>query len=239
MAIDFQFNLNPIKEPRGFIRLVQILFAILAFVSTWSFDTKSEIVITCNKDGVAVTLPYEVEYPFDRTYRLDTVTCFSGEKKTYTLDYKASSQFYVTTGCLAMFYAIAAAGLYTFLGHIYENNTMVPLIDLAGSAILTLFWFLGWCVWWANVGNVKDFARELHNTVKADLINSADVYDREKYRFAQLTISLLFGFGNIILWAASCWFVYKDTHLYKGNDPLSQGVQPPLAVPRQQVPTAY
>ena len=64
-------NVQPLKEPRGFIRLLQVIFAILAFSTTTSYNNTAEVEIRCKKTPavgqetvVKHSSKYEVAYPF-------------------------------------------------------------------------------------------------------------------------------------------------------------------------------
>lgn len=172
------------------------MFAIIAFATTSGFDTTVKLNVTCDK----LSYPIErvIEYPFKQTItitRAEIHECLpvnaANDQMAIELDYKTSAEFYVTVGVLSMLYSIAALAVYMLLSALYENNHMIPFIDLIGTGILTLFWFIGWCAWVANEGNVKNFCGDLHNSVGSRLVANGAAKSVDDGNFASLTISLV------------------------------------------------
>lgn len=240
-----QLNLQPIKEPRGFIRILQIFFAILAFATTTGYDNKAEITITCKpKDGTSVnktSSTYELEYPFnlkpdlhfgfkDKDHPCELTPSLTPIAETAVFDKSTTAEFYVTTGVLAFLYSLVAVVVYVMLDHLYVNAPIIPFFDLVGTGVLTLFWFLGWCSWVAQWGNIKDFYYGLPDTVCGELPKPTDVTltceNTGDVRFSKLTISLIFGFSNIILWVGSSWFVFKETSFHAKTEMQASYIDP-------------
>jgi len=227
------FNLRPIKEPRGFIRAIQFIFAILALCTTAFYSQNSSLIIEC-PNSLGQTTNYTISYGFKQIYRLQNQNCIQRMDPRYELDARASAEFYVTVGVLSMLYSAAALALYVLLSELYENNPMIALFDLFGTAVLTFFWFVGWCAWLANVSTVKNFPEEFVSVMKEKVVPKASI-NQIPPNFASLNISLVFGFANIFLWAASCWFVFKETTLHKAKQEEEQAATQP-SHPRLQVP---
>lgn len=253
-----QLNIQPLKEPRGFIRVLQCLFAILAFATTTSYDNRAEVEIKCteiagDKHVHSYSSKYELEYPFNVAPRLHfpisskDIPCppKTEEGKTFapipiaeseTIDKSTTAEFYVTTGVLAFLYSLAAIFVYVFLDTLYLNAPILPFFDLVATGILTLFWFLGWCSWVAQWGNVKEFYYNLPGivcgelTLKEDpLVHTLECNNIGDVKFAKLTISLIFGFANIILWAGSSWFVFKETSFHTKTEMQASYINPDAA----------
>lgn len=185
----------------------------MAFATTAGFSTESNIDFTCAGKPISTTYHYKIEYPFNRDYVIPN-GCDVNRRlvKLGSLSEKTSAEFYVspilskfksnhlifhvplkqvTVGVLSMLYSMAALAVYAFASNLYESNPMVPFIDLVGTAILTFFWFIGWCAWVANSGNVKSFGRDLVEKARAGLPSETLVADTESSKFAGLTISLV------------------------------------------------
>jgi hypothetical protein len=240
--MSFQVDLAALKEPRGFIRIIQFVFAILAFATTSGFKTSSTVSGVCAVSSQRIDFTYNIDYPFNRVNTYTIPPPCTKENKTdavvvsFQLQNASSSEFYVAVGVLSMLYALTTIGLYTLFAHVYTGNARAPFFDLIITGVLTFFWFVGWCAWVANVGNVKNYAYNMSGELKNELNaeTAKTVSDKELYKFAGLTISLIFGFGNILLWGASCWFVYKETGFHK--EPNADENSPSVGPPRQQVP---
>jgi hypothetical protein len=124
---------------------------------------------------------------------------------------------------------MGAIAVYLLAADMYSNVPMVPLLDLIASGVLTLFWFLGWCSWVAQSGNIKHFQSTLEDLCKDTTV----CHDRNRASFASITVSLVFGFLNILLWAASLWFVYKETHFHRKPEDGLPGPGPTGDRPQQ------
>jgi len=237
-------NLEPLKEPRGFIRIIQIVMAILAFATTSSFDADAKIKIVCrnttdNKPLDDDYKSYHFNYPFESQvslhfkFDLPNATICNPDGKpieyNFEIDKKASSEFYVTTGVLSFLFALAVGVVYVLLTDAYENTPIFPFIDLVATGILAFFWFMAWCVWVAQSNNVKIDFNGMPNRVCYHILSLQRVKDIYYQcsndlgvNFTKLTVSLVFGFGNIILWAGSAWFVYKETHFHRNREMRAQ-----------------
>lgn len=240
-------NLNVLKEPRGMIRLIQVLFAIFAFASTTTFDTESILQITCpgpkpdSKELYKSTIKYPIEYPFKFGDKVisERYNCSKNIpiiQQKFPMDFSSSAHFFVFTGVLATIFSVAALGFYLTKNDKYITNPLVPVVDLGVTGLLTLFWIAGSCAWFMGVSDLKHYTKPKylkdHIYICKDL--SADCSTVDLGNWATLNISLLFGFANAFLWAMSCWFVFKETSFHQKNIPQPLGNQfPPGYEPTQ------
>ena len=107
-----------IKEPKGFIRIVQFALALLALYTTSSFDTHTAFTTNCS-DLDPVTIKYPVDYPFDFQNTVVQVnrTCEKTSDSIgykFPMDFSSSPQFFVTTGFLSLLYSAGALAGYSF-----------------------------------------------------------------------------------------------------------------------------
>ena len=58
------FNPEPLKEPRGFLRLIQWFIALLAFATCCDFSLKIGFKIDCHNDTAPVHFDTTTSYPF-------------------------------------------------------------------------------------------------------------------------------------------------------------------------------
>ena len=112
------FTQQVIKEPKGFIRIVQFVFAFLAVYTTAYFSTFTSFNINCFEKKT-VTIQYDVEYPFDFQNR-EIWANHSCEKDTvlisykFPMDFSSSPQFFVTVGTLSLHYTMGALATYSY-----------------------------------------------------------------------------------------------------------------------------
>lgn len=232
--------INPLvlKEPRGMIRILQVIFAILAFATTTSFDTKSTLQVACPSRGKGAVekaesaatskIVYPIEYPFkfhdaEIFERYNCSRNMPMIQQKFPMDFSSSAQFFVATGVLAFLYAGAAIGLYMTKSIQYATNPLLPVIDLAVTALLALFWVAGSCAWALGVSDLRYYThpRYLREHIYVCNDRSADCSPLDTGNWATLNISLLCGFTSAFLWCMSCWFVFKETTFHqKGPQPV-------------------
>lgn len=257
MAID----ISPLKEPRGFIRIIQFFMAILAFATTVDYRGKHQVEIVCDRVKInddpglhtVELVTYELSYPFNSEqiffFKTNATNCVRGSPSflpfVSPLNKKSTAEFYVTTGVLSFLFSITAAVVYVVLTETYENSAIFPFVDLVATAVLAFFWFISWCTWVAQEGKVKSYVHGMPDSICTFLRVQAPETVSFKCvgsspSFAKLTSSLIFGFGNIILWAGSCWFVFKETHFHKKHDMRAEyttsEASPYQQAPYQQAP---
>lgn len=227
-------NTRVIQEPRGFIKILTFVFAILAFATTSSFDTATELEIVCSQKEkkldpmTPMVVKYPIEYPFkfEDTAIVTKTNCTKNApsiEQYLPMDFSSSAQFYVTVGVLSMLYSVAALAMYLTASKQYETNPLVPMVDLAATAVLAIFWFAGACAWAAGIRDVKTYSNPSYLKNHIGICNTAYCNTRDLGTWTSVHISIIFGFGNILLWVASCWFVYKETYLHQRPQPMPMG----------------
>ncbi|CAI9598403.1 unnamed protein product, partial [Staurois parvus] len=130
----FQFNLTALKEPLGFIKVLEWFFSIFSFATCGGYKGETSLFVTCTNKSLTdnQTMTAQFGYPF----RLHTVLfkgfdqiCKEIWKPFYLSgDYSSPAEFYVTIAVLAFLYSMAALVLYLGYRHLYQDSTKVPLI---------------------------------------------------------------------------------------------------------------
>ncbi|XP_076859891.1 synaptophysin-like protein 2b [Brachyhypopomus gauderio] len=220
----FRLDLALMKEPLGFIRVLEWVFAILAFASTGSYSGNTTINIQCHK------LQHEIPISFKYPFRLNTqefhIPCkvnSSGQTELYHLtgNHSSSAEFFVTVAVLAFLYCIGILILYTGYLHLYRESNRGPLVDLLVTAAFTFLWLVSSCAWGKGLTDVKGA------TSPSYLVSVIHACKETENRctpgalpiFGPLNSSVVSGFLNVILWAGNCWFIYKETSFHKSSAP--------------------
>ncbi|KFM77524.1 Synaptophysin-like protein 2, partial [Stegodyphus mimosarum] len=157
-------SIRVLKEPRGFIRIIQCLMAILAFSTTAGFSTECEFSM-CEKltnDVTDASVKYEFGYPFSKTVLEVPVDCSNLKEKvqlSLPFDFSNAAEFYVATGVLSFLYALTILVVYICFHQSYANNTKLPLMDLVITVILSVFWLAGSSAWAQGVIDLKFYLR--------------------------------------------------------------------------------
>ncbi|KAL7828286.1 hypothetical protein AOLI_G00314380 [Acnodon oligacanthus] len=244
MQTGFRFNLSPVKEPLGFIKVVEWLTAVFAFGSCGGYSGRNVISLFCSS-GSNETLDATFSYPFRfRVFifrrddiivsallpRLNQVQlvaenftlCNHTVSETHLVgDSSSSAEFFVAVAVLAFLYCMAALLVYVGYMHVYRDSDFGPMFDFVVTAAFAFLWLVCSSAWARGLQLVK-YATGTEGIASTLLPCGEDGMTCEVTEFASLrtlNISVVFGFLNLIVWAGNAWFVYKETrwHSQKVN----------------------
>uniref|UniRef100_A0A8C2YPM8 Synaptophysin like 1 n=2 Tax=Chinchilla lanigera TaxID=34839 RepID=A0A8C2YPM8_CHILA len=235
----FQLNLVPLKEPLGFIKVLEWIAAIFSFATCGGFKGKTEILVSCpklSKENKTVIAAFG--YPF----RLNQASFQSSSNVCDTVwnshvlvgDYSSSAQFYVTFAVFVFLYCIAALLLYVGYTNLYRDSRKLPMIDFVVTVIATFLWLVSTSAWAKALTDIKvatgpKIVQELlpcKQQVQCHFVSVTSM--------GSLNVSVIFGFLNMILWGGNAWFVYKETSLHSPSNPSAShgqgGAAPPPGI---------
>ncbi|KAK2721126.1 synaptophysin-like isoform X1 [Artemia franciscana] len=225
-----ELDLDILKIPRGFIRILQFVFAVFAFACLTSFSTVIEFMVKCKDNGSETVHPVSIVYPF----RLDHIHTAQACKDAFTYDYSgdfsSDAQFFVATGVLSMLYALGSLAFYLMCDDVYTNNKIYPLIDFIVCTVLAVFWLSGSSAWANGLQGLKYTSNPDNWLPKVPYCKENECATVFHGNFASLDISVLLGFLNFFLWASNLWFVYKETAWFQPRaPPPGVTIQTPVA----------
>ncbi|XP_062955708.1 synaptophysin-like protein 1 [Cynocephalus volans] len=239
----FQINLSPLKEPLGFIKVLEWIASIFAFATCGGFKGKTEIQVNCssNVSEHKTTITATFGYPF----RLNqasfqpppNVNVCGIDWKSHVLvgDYSSSAQFYVTFAVFVFLYCIAALLLYVGYMNLYRDSRKLPMIDFVVTLVATFLWLVSTSAWAKALTDIK--VATGHNIVQELLPckkQEAMCYFGSVTSMGSLNVSVIFGFLNMILWGGNAWFVYKETSLHSPSNTSAShgqgGIPPPAGI---------
>ncbi|XP_044538981.1 synaptophysin-like, partial [Gracilinanus agilis] len=121
-----------VKEPLGFLKVLEWVFAIFAFATCGSYTGELKLSVECaNRSESQLSIDVEFAYPF-RLHQVyfDAPTCQNnGAKKVFLVgDYSSSAEFFVTVAVFAFLYSSGALATYIFLQDKYRENNKGPMI---------------------------------------------------------------------------------------------------------------
>ncbi|XP_043964522.1 synaptophysin-like protein 1 [Gambusia affinis] len=236
MMTGFRLNLSPLKEPLGFVKLVEWLTAIFAFGSCGGFSGTNVVSLFCG-GGINETLDANFHYPF----RLSQVPLIDGNiticnhsvTTTHLMgDSASAAEFFVGIGVVCFLYSMVALLVYLGYMHVYKDSDFGPIFDFIMTAVLAFLWLVCSSAWAKGLQNVKD-ATDTDGISGTLAVCKGRNITCEVTDFANmrtLNISVVFGYLNMFIWAGNAWFVYKETrwHSQKFSSQPGSG--------RQQVP---
>ncbi|XP_067880492.1 synaptophysin a [Heterodontus francisci] len=205
------------KEPLGFIKLLEWIFAIFAFATCGSYSGEFHLSVECvNRSESDLNIKVQFEYPF-RLHQMyfDAPTCRNDWTERYFLtgDYSSSAEFFVTIAVFAFLYSAAATVVYIFFQPKYRENNKGPMIDFVVTVVFAFLWLVSSSAWAKGLADVKtatdpDEIIELIGACKEKENSCRALHDPI---MSGLNTSVVFGFLNLILWGGNTWFVFKET----------------------------
>ncbi|KAM9475769.1 synaptophysin b [Clarias gariepinus] len=206
-----------IKQPLGFIKILQWFFAIFAFSTCGSYSGVFRMSVECkNRSESDLDIDVEFEYPF-RLHQVwfDAPTCKGPERIRLFLegDYSSSAEFFVTVGVFSFLYSMGALAIYIFRLEKYREGNRGAQIDFVITAIFTFFWLVSSSAWAKGLSDVKEATDpdEVIKFIPACRHEENKCKEVHEPIVSGLNTSVAFGFCNLVLWAGNLWFVFKET----------------------------
>lgn len=198
-----KYDLTVFQEPRGVMRIFQLIFALCALYTTWNFDINVTVHNGTQVNSTAIEFPFK----FGKRVCSDPT---SDRSAILSADVSSDARFFVATCVLSILYALFISAVYAAIDEIYTSKPEVPLADFILTAVLAIFWLAGAAAWSNGTSALKTVTDPV--TIQALCGGKVTVLTSS---FSRLNISLLFGYLNFFLWASDLWFLYKETHWFK------------------------
>ncbi|XP_041052395.1 synaptophysin-like protein 2 isoform X2 [Carcharodon carcharias] len=216
----FKLDINPLKEPLGFIKVLQWVFAIFAFATCGGYTGTSMASVKClhgKKDLISINF----SYPFrlnQISYR--ALTCKNDtvyETLDLIGDFSSSAEFFVAIGVFTFLYCTAALVLYLGYQSLYQQNKYLPIADFVVTALFAFLWLVSSSAWAQGLTDVKSNTRPpaLIRSISACYQKTVVCTPGALPPMGRLNASVIFGFMNFILWSGNSWFVLKETSWHK------------------------
>jgi len=252
-------NYDVVKEPRGFIKALQIFLSVFAFSCAAAYRGKVEIkqsIKTTDPGNKTETFTHIAtaifKYPFDEvTMNIATI---DQDKKVITsnidlgVSETSSTQFFMVIAVFCFLYSLCTLAYYVLFevdkpaGSQIPNTGVLtpPVIDFCIGTFWAFFWFCAACAQASAVHRIKE-GTDVEKLVKdiQQCIGSFTCTAQHAAKYANLTVSILMGFLNCFVWAGNMWFLWKETPWHRGNlnqmpatvasPPPPQQVAPPAA----------
>ncbi|XP_006628635.1 synaptophysin-like protein 2a [Lepisosteus oculatus] len=222
----FSLDIGPLKEPLGFIRVLEWVFTIFAFATTGGYTGTTGVTVLCTsgRPGPIQNITTSFGYPFRLSQvEYEVTNCKNGTEKLYLQgDYSSSAEFFVCVGVFGFLYCVATLVLYLGYQHVYRQTSRGPIVDLLVTGAFAFLWLVSSSAWAKGLTDVKHSTNP--NTIVSILSACKDSSLAKCSAgllpsFGRLNASVIFGFLNLILWGGNCWFIYKETPWHKPANP--------------------
>jgi len=244
-------NYDVLKEPRGFIKGLEIFLAIFAFSCLSGFrgeieikqfytnKTESPTPSTSNHPAVA-----EFSYPFE-SITLNTFNSKWSHEPTLILkDGRSSPEFFMVVAVFCFLYSLGTLVYYILILEDQPSTAKFSpsVIDFMVGCFWAFFWFCAACALASAVHAIKE-ATDVELIVKnSEYCKGVLSCTPDKAaKFATLTVAILLGFTNCFVWAGNCWFLWKETPWHSANKQQQPATVPgptPSPFPQQVAPPA-
>nr|AAH76299.1 Synaptophysin b [Danio rerio] len=170
-----------VKQPLGFIKILQWFFAIFAFATCGGYSGVFRMSVECeNRSESDLNIEVEFAYPF-RLHQVwfDAPTCKGSEPERLFLvgDNSSSAEFFVTIGVFSFMWLVSSSAWAKGLSDVKRATDPDDVINLIPAC-----------------EREENRCKELHEPVVSGL-----------------NTSVAFGFCNVILWGGNLWFIFKET----------------------------
>lgn len=245
-----------LKEPRGLLRVLQWIFALLAFATCSHYSTSLTLTIQCQ--DLKATQPPPVTQYISYPFRLDQyppVKFNNWCNKTDVPDpdgtsaydihfpgnFSSDAEFFVFTGVISWLFCFLSLAVYLYYNSLYEDEQKnYPKIDFLVSAVLAMFWLAGSAAWANGLNGLKSVCSGIgqHMQICLDDVVGVSNCPSSCSQFSEANISVLLGFLNCFLWSANLWFLYKDTKWFTGGN-QAQGAASVESGQQEQEPSPF
>lgn len=218
----FTLDLEPLKEPIGFIRVIEWVFAIFAFATTGGYSGTTSLTVECSEE-VSKDVTAVFGYPFRLSaypYTIPSCDQVASSEMYLQGDFSSSAEFFVCVGVFAFLYSTATIILYLGFQNVYRQTSRGPMIDLFVTASFAFLWLVSSSAWGKGLTDIKLVTSPEH---LLETCSSCKAKDGPS--MGRLNASVIFGFLNLILWAGNCWFIYKETPLHKDLVPQKSSAE--------------
>lgn len=225
--MNYVLKTEVLKEPRGFIKIIQFLFSILAFACLVDWRGHLSFEVDCKGDKKIIQKTFQYPFAMDEV-KLERPICKndSGAKEPtdFAVNAVHSSQFFVFIGVIAFLASAAICAGYMLYEDVYMSTPRYAWADIFLHGALAFFWFVASCAYAAEIWKIKKFS-SFDGATKGEGAPAFDDCQKHTCKsltnptYANLDIAALCGFVNVFLWGANIWFLYKETRQNAGEFP--------------------
>ena len=188
-------DISLLKEPLGFIRILEFLLAIAAFAACANFSTETGYHVDC-KNCSTISVRQTIHYPF----KLDNIpnnisgnintSCLKAEDiKYHPADIHLDAKFFVFAGITAWLIATAYLAIYIFCPYYYLGaDKKAPIADFCITLLIAVFWLVASSAWTHGLMVLKTMTNEgwLYSSHQSPCTKNGTEFANEKISECEL-----------------------------------------------------
>jgi len=221
MPILRSLEIETLKVPLGFIKILEIAFILIGLTALAGF--RFETVATCT-DGKNITRQEnEVYFHFGDT---EFKQCNGSTVKLFSTNFVWTPLFYKFVCFSSMSYCVLMLVIYLYRYDFYTGDDRVPRADMVATMSMAILWFLTFWSWWRSTVQIEQMTSHEsvgHANVAKKYCVEDDKCTFQSYSmYATLDVSVLAALGCLILFSYNIWIVYKETSWFRDKQMSQQ-----------------
>uniref|UniRef100_A0AC35U4W5 MARVEL domain-containing protein n=1 Tax=Rhabditophanes sp. KR3021 TaxID=114890 RepID=A0AC35U4W5_9BILA len=223
MSLLGNFDLQMLKVPLGFIKVLQFPFVLIAFTAMdgWGFLLE----YTCSaKNG---TEPFVQKALVDKFALSSNLipNCNGTQLPLWDMSYGGTATLFGLLALSSLIFVMAMLFIYLMNLETYVNDNRYAHADCIVTAALAIVWFLVAVSWWSVTSNVVEATS---NASIVKLLNekhfcgNSECLSQSYSHSSPLLISVLSAWACAILFVGNIWFTYKETDWFKNRQPFPE-----------------
>ncbi|KAF8376635.1 sph-1 [Pristionchus pacificus] len=228
MPLPANLRLNAFKYPIAFIRLIELIFIIIALssINGWFYRLNFNCPSTSTND--TETLKRSASF---NTFSFDSIkvnSCDTPNEPTAVWKegegFSSSSGFFYFVQCLALISLLIGIFFYVVLWELYQNEGRFRLGDLALTSLCFILFFFCSSIWWSSSNGIGFVGSQEHVTQllkENSRFNVTDSSVEIETKNSLLTISVLCAWVSVVLYAFNGWYIWKEINPTPSSQPTS------------------
>lgn len=232
MPLPSNLRLNAFKYPIAFIRVIELVFIIIALssINGWMY----KLSFTCPPSPSLTSTP--TPEPVKRsvsftTFSFDAIKVDSCDSPSESIrlwnegeGFSSSSGFFYFVQSISLVSIFASIFFYVVLWEsVYMADGRFRLADLVLTAFCFILFFFCSSIWWSSsngigfVGSQEHVSQLLKDNPRFNVTDPIEIETKNSL----LTISVLCAWVSVVLYAFNSWYIWKEITPTPSSNPTS------------------
>ncbi|XP_065828855.1 synaptophysin-like [Oscarella lobularis] len=224
-------RLDVFKEPRGFLKILEFVFAIAAFATLTSYHSSGRVerdysisIRNFSENGTNV-YNFVIGYDFGDDDLYFESEQGGGGNRIFVVRgrHRAHANFFLFVGIFAFLASIFVVACYVFVeeklaAQSKQRRDLFFKIDFGLTILIAFFWFVAGCVWAAAANSLPgvvdkgfaDFIASEASSCQSRPPFESVVCLSTKPTYGGVIVAVILAYLNFFLWAGNSWFAFKE-----------------------------